>query len=550
MSQAHESWLTSTSGRVAESIDNSQAAAGHSTAAAGDHAPSTRQAMQDELKTIESLTIRIVAALAVVILVYAGAIWWIDRPDMLQAEKQSRIEASLSDEVPTPDNKGASSVPLASTKGSATTPLATPSGAGTDAGNREKAAEQETKAAPAGPLIPPGFLSTASLYSALLICAVVSGGLLGFLFGIPRQSLKPTPAGVAAAAASEPDRGSGSFAGNTNLEEISDWLTKIIVGLGLTQAGALYGAFVNAKDAFVAHSMAYAPGSDSMFTAIFLSGLILGFLSLYMETRTRVALLLVTSDHVQNSYGGEKLLKVLTRRIDPERALNTVRITSVRSPSQRTSPSEDDFKIAALPIEAPRDTNELITWVMAQVNTRNFEQAEKALRRAVTDLPDRAEFYTSLAAVRNWAGKPKAANEILDQAAQRFPDNTRVWKDKLLASLYLPAPDSYRGALAAADALKARDPTASNDPFVWFWIACAYGQKVSFLPEGEEKMAARASALEAVRAVIANSQPGSLVRLQLRKVYDPAIENSDPLENDLEVFHGDPDFVEEVAKAI
>ncbi|WP_293907015.1 hypothetical protein [Phenylobacterium sp.] len=55
--------------------------------------------------------------------------------------------------------------------------------------------------------------------------AWLSGGVLGFLFGVPR---------LRAAAPQAPTAGT-SFAPNTNLEQISDWLTKIIVGATLVQ---------------------------------------------------------------------------------------------------------------------------------------------------------------------------------------------------------------------------------------------------------------------------------------------------------------------------
>jgi len=53
------------------------------------------------------------------------------------------------------------------------------------------------------------------------------GGLSGFLFGIPR-SLQGKPRDKLDYIETQP-----KYAANTNLEEISDWLTKIIVGLGL-----------------------------------------------------------------------------------------------------------------------------------------------------------------------------------------------------------------------------------------------------------------------------------------------------------------------------
>lgn len=54
----------------------------------------------------------------------------------------------------------------------------------------------------------------------------VGGFLIGFLFGIP----KVLQANETVAARANPQ-----YRVNKNLEQISDWLTKIIVGLGLVQ---------------------------------------------------------------------------------------------------------------------------------------------------------------------------------------------------------------------------------------------------------------------------------------------------------------------------
>ena len=49
------------------------------------------------------------------------------------------------------------------------------------------------------------------------------GGLIGFLFGIPKINTEYSK------------NKEKEYLANTSLEEISDWLTKIIIGLGLTQ---------------------------------------------------------------------------------------------------------------------------------------------------------------------------------------------------------------------------------------------------------------------------------------------------------------------------
>lgn len=60
--------------------------------------------------------------------------------------------------------------------------------------------------------------------------AAVSGALLGFLFGIPRTLQRES------APTSEAPT---IYLANTNLEQISDWLTKILVGITLVQIGSI-----------------------------------------------------------------------------------------------------------------------------------------------------------------------------------------------------------------------------------------------------------------------------------------------------------------------
>ena len=78
-----------------------------------------------------------------------------------------------------------------------------------------------------------GLLGRCGLLSG---AALILGTVLGFIFGIPR-SLASASAAIAQKMA--PGDGSPrqlvSVRPNTNLEQISDWLTKILVGVGLTQ---------------------------------------------------------------------------------------------------------------------------------------------------------------------------------------------------------------------------------------------------------------------------------------------------------------------------
>jgi hypothetical protein len=72
--------------------------------------------------------------------------------------------------------------------------------------------------------------STVAIGFIVTAATMLAGGVVGFVFGVPRV--------LAADNAGTPRR-QATITGNTNLEQISDWLTKILVGVGLTQFGSI-----------------------------------------------------------------------------------------------------------------------------------------------------------------------------------------------------------------------------------------------------------------------------------------------------------------------
>jgi len=113
--------------------------------------------------------------------------------------------------------------------------------------------------------------------SALLIAAgaFLVGGLFGFLFGIPKSLATDSATNPAQARAFKP---------NTNLEEISDWLTKIIVGLTLVQFGQLIDQLQQFAD-FLAPSLGGEESSSAFAIAILVLFSISGFMTLYVAIR-------------------------------------------------------------------------------------------------------------------------------------------------------------------------------------------------------------------------------------------------------------------------
>lgn len=131
------------------------------------------------------------------------------------------------------------------------------------------------------------------------------GALVGFLFGIPRSLQRKIPSNGASAKgdAAGIDTGSPSrdplkqtlgagqtevedgaiYATNTNLEEISDWLTKIIVGLGLINLKVIPGKLKALAWYFSEYGNGPVPESASLALILYFSTC--GFFLTYLMTR-------------------------------------------------------------------------------------------------------------------------------------------------------------------------------------------------------------------------------------------------------------------------
>lgn len=186
-----------------------------------------------------------------------------------------------------------------------------------------------------GAVLAPRYQAVPALLWSLGFC--VSGMLLGFLFGIPRT----LPSGMVNMAQAE-DRPNGKrrsrdenanggtgntlFLGtpapmeiNSNLVEVSDWLTKIIVGVGLIEMKTL-PATARGVAAFIAPSLAIAPDTaQAVVSGIMLFFSVHGFLIGYLLTRIYLSIMiqradsLVKNDSVRLESGKEIEVTELSR---------------------------------------------------------------------------------------------------------------------------------------------------------------------------------------------------------------------------------------------
>jgi ABC-type amino acid transport system permease subunit len=105
------------------------------------------------------------------------------------------------------------------------------------------------------------------------------GALLGFLFGIPR-ALRSDDA-LTSAQLAQGQR----YAGNSNLEQISDWLTKILIGAGLVQLGSLTARIGELSDSVGNALGGSEQTANTVALALILFFFSSGFLVIYVYTR-------------------------------------------------------------------------------------------------------------------------------------------------------------------------------------------------------------------------------------------------------------------------
>ena len=108
-------------------------------------------------------------------------------------------------------------------------------------------------------------------YLWAMMC-IATGALVGFLFAVPRVNpLVPSRSALVA---------------NTNIEQVSDWLTKILVGVGLINFRQI-GGFIDGLAVDLSQSLATqaAPASKSFALSLIVYFFVVGLIQGYLLTR-------------------------------------------------------------------------------------------------------------------------------------------------------------------------------------------------------------------------------------------------------------------------
>jgi hypothetical protein len=140
----------------------------------------------------------------------------------------------------------------------------------------------------------PSLVQSASVLGVAAVlagAAMLVGALVGFIFGIPRTLQREAAAGAAEnppGQKTQDGQPTISHLPNTNLEQISDWLTKILVGVGLTQLTSI-PAGLRSYAAYAAPYLGDFPSSPLFASALLVYFSVCGFLIGYLCTRLYLA---------------------------------------------------------------------------------------------------------------------------------------------------------------------------------------------------------------------------------------------------------------------
>lgn len=375
--------------------------------------------------------------------------------------------------------------------------------------------------------------STAILWA--LACLAI-GSLVGFLFGIPRvlqgePSQNPSPSND-----QQGEKSTYTLKVNTNLEQISDWLTKIFVGLGLVQLQRVPDHLRRASE-FVAWGL--APDSKFFAGGLILYFSVLGFLGFYLLTRLYISGAFARAD--KDASGGDSDAKIV--QAAPSQASGDSKVSEEQKLAAR--------RLVSRSLDQPSSPSDAAALAKAQLSLGEYAQAVDAYSKLVAESPDDIMLRLEYAgALFHKGDRPSAKNQLLE-AHKRITSNTsrdekeRVYAALTFQSLYEAPPIGFEESIKYGEEY-VRDAQNPQSGRIWLNLASAYGQRMAWIiqndPDNEQSKAdTRSKALNAARRAVAF---GAELKEKLLELLQHDYPNKDPRENDLEVFEKDNAFRE------
>jgi hypothetical protein len=361
---------------------------------------------------------------------------------------------------------------------------------------------------------------SASLTAAIIALAIsgaaaATGAGTGFLFGLPRTLTASDPGTAAGGGQNSPappgvSPTPGNLPGlstNTNLEQISDWLTKIIVGVGLTKLDGLPSAiegFGNRTAEF------FGFGGKAFGIAAGLYFLIVGFFIGYILTRTKLTWIFVGSQRentiIDQTYANylAAVAQAAGQGVDPMTTPLSLPPPPggggpapspggpvANAPSSVSAPTPALAPVAATPDTVVKADQTVLDTPLTNVNSTDELAARAAAEARAGRLAASAVLYADIAkvdptsrhlvdyaGVLGLLGRKDEGNAIVNGLASISQSQQDRARQKMLVGLLRSGlyNGKYEDSIQAGEALMAMSDRP-RDAWTSLWLACAYGQR-------------------------------------------------------------------------
>jgi hypothetical protein len=370
---------------------------------------------------------------------------------------------------------------------------------------------------------------------ALELAAVgilLSGGFVGFLFGLPRltdaQPPPPVPGGTATS--SPPP---SLYQPSTNLEQVVDRIATLLAGVALAQIVAIPGYIAQFAD-FINKAL----GNGQIESAqVLASGILLyfaplGFILSFLCTKTIVAPELARADEAL--VGLERSKSVIDEfPIWPD-------VPPDPTPEQQAAAQ----RIAAVPLSTLITASQKATWGRAQMLLNNLENAILAFQQAQALTPGDPQLladYAQALYMKDASNASLALSVAHDAEANARPDDykMRARLRNLIAVCLLYIPGGYEETIVVVNSTLL-DPSLALGTRLRFYRACAFGQMWRALAEVNPAPEDLQAKLNAIAIQIINDARISLAYAELREqfilVTIPSGRDEDSSDDDLQAF--------------
>ena len=371
------------------------------------------------------------------------------------------------------------------------------------------------------------------------------GFLLGFIFGVPRVM----PGQSIVVEESKQQQNMYGINPSRNIEEISDWLTKILVGVGLVQLQQLPENIYK-----VAEYIASPIGGrihEPFAAALIIYFSILGFFSGYLLVRLYLTGQFSEADQ-------QAKLPINLRRVLNNNPLSFGDIPGPQYSSPNdVSPSLEYAanKVKDISLSKLKTLPDIVAWARGQLINENYDEALEGFKAALAKSPRNPDILVDIAVtLYEQDAEDSEIQKYLREAVKYSRSQQvsqaikrRVYQAITFHSLYLD--NGYEDAIIYGEEYFSTVGKKENvvDGGIWVNLAAAYGQKYSALlshsktgfANNEKLSEIKQRCLNAIKAAL---RINPIWKDTLRILLEHNYPGKDPEENDLEIFENEQEF--------